>query len=679
MKYLIGILFFFSLFFSCGKINEKIALDEIKKFEYSRQTDSQKLISFLNNRNPKIRLKTVEALGRIQDTSMVILLANRLKDEDKSVRKAAAFSLGLLFSPLAESYLIDAIKLDSDEEIRAEIIEALGKSGTENCFRILNDFLESDNHRYETAATVACGILAYRGFPPISNASPLEMLLNSSKGNDVRWRSAYSLFRIASPSSFGNTFKETSNDDPLVRYFVIKALSAMCQIMGAPEMQEYKDNPKISEALQLSKSSKFYDTIAKMANDSTWYVRLAAIQMMGLLGNRFFQDKILRATNDEYPYVQSTAIQTLANFNGLTTRSKLKQIYNSDIDWHMQGEALLTLAELDIKSTLGLIERNINKLSWPKNYFLIKALEKINNGGSREKSTELLMQLANEGELAQRTLALEALVDRDEIPVEFMLDKLKTVDPAITTIVATHLALRKIPQAVEPLIDVYNNFTAPKDIEAMNAIIAALDSIKSPRSVHFLETQLNNPYPSIQENAQKALIHITDDPDIKIPETKKAYLTKWDFKLLKYSTNPHVRLETSKGNIILELFPNKAPVTVANFIFLVQNGFYDSVYFHRVVPGFVIQGGDPRGDGWGGPGYSIPCEYNDIFYDRGVVGMADAGKDTGGSQFFITQLPQPHLNGRYTAFGKVIEGMDVVDQIMIFDHITKGELIDLKN
>lgn len=668
------------MFFSCGKINEQIALDEIEKFEYSRQIDSQKLISLLNNKNSKIRLKTVEALGRVQDTSMVILLANRMKDEDKSVRKAAAFSLGLLFSPLAESYLLDAINLDLDEEIRAEIIDALGKSGTENCFRLLKDFLESDNHTFETSATIACGILAYRGFPPISNSFSLEALLNSAKTNNVRWRSAYSIFRIASPASFKNTFKEINhNDDPLVRYFVIRALSAMYQIMRAPEIQEYRDNPKINEALLLSKSSEFYDTVAIMVNDSTWYVRAAAIQMIGILGNRFFQDEILRATKDDHPYVQSAAIQTLANFNSRTTRSELKQIYNSDIDWQLQGEALLTLAELDINLTLSLIDGDKNKLSWPKNYFLIKALEKIKNGDSREKSTKLLMQLANDSGLAQRTIALEALVDRDEIPVEFMLEKLNTADPAITTIAATRLALKKIAQAVEPLIEVYNNFNAPKDIEAMNAIIAALDSIKSPRSIHFLETQLKNPYPSIQENAQKALIHITDDLDIKIPKTKEVYLTKWDFELPEYSANPHVKLQTSKGNIILELFPNMAPVTVANFISLIQSGFYDSVYFHRVVPGFVIQGGDPRGDGWGGPGYSIPCEYNGIFYDRGIVGMAHAGKDTGGSQFFITQLPQPHLNGHYTAFGKVIEGMDVVDQILIFDYIIKGELLSKKN
>ena len=112
-----------------------------------------------------------------------------------------------------------------------------------------------------------------------------------------------------------------------------------------------------------------------------------------------------------------------------------------------------------------------------------------------------------------------------------------------------------------------------------------------------------------------------------------------------------------------------------NFLSLVQSGFYNGIYFHRVIPGFVIQAGDPRGDGWGGPGYTIPCEYNDLKYGIGTLGMAHAGKDTGGSQFFITHSPQPHLNGRHTIFGRVIKGMDVVNNIQIYDQILKAEII----
>lgn len=121
--------------------------------------------------------------------------------------------------------------------------------------------------------------------------------------------------------------------------------------------------------------------------------------------------------------------------------------------------------------------------------------------------------------------------------------------------------------------------------------------------------------------------------------------------------------------ITLELFPEDAPGTVANFESLANKGFYDGLTFHRVIPGFVAQGGCPKGDGTGGPGYTIKCETenNPHRHERGYLSMAHAGKDTGGSQFFILFEPQPHLDGVHTVFGRVIEGMDVVDRIQMGD------------
>jgi cyclophilin family peptidyl-prolyl cis-trans isomerase len=129
------------------------------------------------------------------------------------------------------------------------------------------------------------------------------------------------------------------------------------------------------------------------------------------------------------------------------------------------------------------------------------------------------------------------------------------------------------------------------------------------------------------------------------------------------------RIETVRGVFRIALDAELAPVTVANFIALADSGALARTGFHRVVPDFVVQGGDPRGDGSGGPGYTVPCENSDASFETGVVGMALAGKDTGGSQFFVTHAPQPHLDGRYTVFGRVIEGQGVVDAIVEFDHI----------
>ncbi len=137
-------------------------------------------------------------------------------------------------------------------------------------------------------------------------------------------------------------------------------------------------------------------------------------------------------------------------------------------------------------------------------------------------------------------------------------------------------------------------------------------------------------------------------------------------------------IETEKGNIVLELFEKDAPKTVANFEKLIKQGFYDGLTFHRVLPNFVIQGGCPKGNGTGGPGYTIKCETkgNPRKHGKGALSMAHAGKDTGGSQFFITHSPQPHLDGVHTVFGQVIEGMEVVNKIKPKDVMKKVTIIE---
>nr|WP_054858848.1 peptidylprolyl isomerase [Methanobacterium formicicum] len=135
-------------------------------------------------------------------------------------------------------------------------------------------------------------------------------------------------------------------------------------------------------------------------------------------------------------------------------------------------------------------------------------------------------------------------------------------------------------------------------------------------------------------------------------------------------------IETDKGNIELTLFEKEAPNTVANFEKLANSGFYNGLTFHRLIPNFVIQGGCPKGNGTGGPGYTIKCEINPHKHGTGALSMAHAGKDTGGSQFFITHSPQPHLDGVHTVFGKVVKGMEVVNAIKAGDVMNKVTVID---
>jgi cyclophilin family peptidyl-prolyl cis-trans isomerase len=143
---------------------------------------------------------------------------------------------------------------------------------------------------------------------------------------------------------------------------------------------------------------------------------------------------------------------------------------------------------------------------------------------------------------------------------------------------------------------------------------------------------------------------------------------------VRFEDDPVVTLVTSKGEIRIRCLAHAAPIHVASFVSLVREGFYDGLTWHRVVSNFVIQGGDPRGDGWGGAGYTLRDEINSSRYGRGSVGMPKAGKDTGGGQIFITHVPTPHLDGNYTVFGQVVSGLDVVDRIEVGDAIIRARV-----
>ncbi len=147
------------------------------------------------------------------------------------------------------------------------------------------------------------------------------------------------------------------------------------------------------------------------------------------------------------------------------------------------------------------------------------------------------------------------------------------------------------------------------------------------------------------------------------------------------NTGHYAIFETDRGKIVIELYPNVAPKTAANFETLIRKGFYNGLTFHRVVAGFVVQGGDPKGDGTGGPGYVLPAEISPVEkHLRGTIAMARTGDEvnpqrkSSGSQFYICLEPQPSLDNQYTTFGGVVEGMDVVDKIRKGDHIVKASL-----
>ena len=189
-----------------------------------------------------------------------------------------------------------------------------------------------------------------------------------------------------------------------------------------------------------------------------------------------------------------------------------------------------------------------------------------------------------------------------------------------------------------------NKLSLPKDFESIVPLEAAIAYFEGRKIASPLTNEFNHPIPWSTVK--------------KIPSDQKAII------------------KTSKGDITIRLFVDEAPGSVANFVTLASNKYYDGKFFHRVVPNFVVQGGCPRGDGWGSEAYSIRSEFSQRRYKTGSIGMASAGKDTEGTQWFITHSSTPHLEGRYTLFAEVVQGMDVVHQIEVGDTIISVEIIN---
>ncbi len=215
----------------------------------------------------------------------------------------------------------------------------------------------------------------------------------------------------------------------------------------------------------------------------------------------------------------------------------------------------------------------------------------------------------------------------------------------------------------------YQSFTLPKDKDVMLMYIEAWGNMKFEGAKDILNANLKSSDYDIAKASSDALLKITgEDRSGKITAPK--YRTDFDWEFIAIlEQKKFASIKTNHGNIVAELNYKISPFTVQNFVKLGEKGYYNNSIFHRVVPNFVIQGGDPTGTGFGGPGYSIRSELSPFPFDEYTIGMASSGKDTEGSQFFITHSPQPHLDGKYTMFGKVVEGFDVVDKIQVGDVI----------
>jgi cyclophilin family peptidyl-prolyl cis-trans isomerase len=294
------------------------------------------------------------------------------------------------------------------------------------------------------------------------------------------------------------------------------------------------------------------------------------------------------------------------------------------------------------------------------------------------KAQELLETALKDESPAVRSAAVGSIVRTEGHGGLNTLERLiKSGDRVIQALAAKAYTQEAGAQAVGTLAGLYRELKGEDDFEVKAEILNLLAAFQSDEAaLAALREALKDPDRSTRVLAAR-LLKVIDGVDRcgEIgPLDLKLTVDDYKSRLQEVRATTGAVLTTGKGEITLEFLP-EAELTVYNFISLVRSGFYNGIAFHRVVPDFVVQAGCPRGDGWGGPGYSIRCEINGHRFKRGVVGMALAGKDTGGSQWFITLSPQPHLDGGYTVFARVTKGMEVAELLLPGDKIVAVKLL----
>jgi cyclophilin family peptidyl-prolyl cis-trans isomerase len=285
-----------------------------------------------------------------------------------------------------------------------------------------------------------------------------------------------------------------------------------------------------------------------------------------------------------------------------------------------------------------------------------------------KRAQQLGDMAAKDKDPMMRAAAIEALGKMDQESVGPMITPaLRDADFTVAATAVTAIEERKYKAAVPALMDAYRSRPEREFVDVQLEVVRVLGELATPAEADSLlfEAALHD-----DVRVRKAAVESMKKLGLTAPElpTERSFHEAAFDRTRKKQLAPpvgikHAAIRTRHGIIELELFGDDAVQTVASFINLTNSGFYKKLTLHRVVPNFVAQGGDPRGDGWGDAGYLLPAEVSRYHYDEGYLGIADSGKDTGSCQWFITLSPQRHLDGRYTIFGKVTKGMDVVWKI----------------
>jgi HEAT repeat protein/cyclophilin family peptidyl-prolyl cis-trans isomerase len=623
------------------------------------------LVRLLGDSQARVRRRAALAIGRVGLPDGVPPLVKLLADSDPEVRQMAAFALGLIGDPSAREPLVGLLK-DPSPLVKGSAAEALGLIGDRSAADAVGQMAseivqsgalaqtpgpEADNVRDSPAGALRMALFALVRLNAYNQLA--AAVLDGAQPRVRWWPVAYALQRLEDPRAVPALLTLVQDPHPYTRAFAAKGLGAMKDRAAVPLLVPLVEGPDRAVGVEAIRAlgrlgdsagaAPLLKLIGAVKADP--HLRLEAVAAAGGIKSDAVIELLLDVVGDPSPSVRAAAIQSLARIdqeNFITVLSGL----DADPHWSVRSA---------LASVLGTLPAEIG----------LPRLQAMRDDPDERVIPAVLTALA-------------ALRSPDA--VDFIAGRLKAGDAAVRAAAATALGRLKPPAGPDLLLEAYRTGRKDPTYIARGAALAALAEYGAATATPALTEALSDSDWAIRVRAAALLKQLDPSSDalakIRPAPTGRPDSAYGTAALVAPPVSTQVFIDTDRGTIQLELAVVDAPLTVETFVALARKGFYDGLTFHRVVPDFVIQGGDPRGDGEGGPGFTIRDELSQQPYLRGALGVALDWEDTGGSQFFITHSPQPHLDGRYTLFGRVLSGMEVVDQIQPWDVMRRVRVWD---
>jgi cyclophilin family peptidyl-prolyl cis-trans isomerase/HEAT repeat protein len=633
------------------------------RFEDQRLTGIGALSSLAAHPSPEVRRRAAMTLGRLRAIEGTGLLRTLLADPDSAVAASAAFALGHLGDTTAVPALAAVLfeRPARSESVAAEAAAALGKLRTPAARDALGTILA---HSPAGAAERVVGeaLLAIWRYP---RGPEVDAILpwTAARSPELRWRAAYALTRRPTPAAVPALIQLADDPDGLVRSMAMRGLTGPLADSAGVERSR-------AEAVLL-----------RGIEDADYRVRISAIRSLGTHPG----ETAVRALDSLLPrggHEAITAIEALAAA-GQAARASAPRLEAVAADpaaaVALRTAALAALLPLDRPRAESVALRLAGDGSWRVRAAAGRTLAQVGPRGRGE-----LVELLRDPDPRVSGIALEAAVDTAGgatlAPRALLVELVASADPRVRSAALRGLSHLRDAATLPLMLDAYGAAIQAGDTHGALAAIDALGVLASagvpaansffqrfPRPEGFLVRQRAE-----HVFAEAAVRSWGPAGPIVTGRTADEYariIVQTAVDPVRAGRFPTAVIETEVGVIVIELFSADAPLTVENFLTLAERGYFDGQEWPRVVPNFVVQGGDPRGDQFGGPGYEIRDEINRHRYLTGTVGMALSGPDTGGSQFFLTHSPQPHLDGGFTVFGRVVSGQEVVERVLAGERI----------